>query len=218
MIEASSSSNNSFSIERVLDYLFPPKCGLCGMIGDQHLCGTCESEFIRISPILKYEGDGIRFRGAVAEYHGRGAQAVTRLKYERITSLALPMSELLLTMLKDLQLDDCDAIVPVPIHFWRRYERGFNQSELLCAAMPKDLVRHKMLRRVRRTKPQVRVPSHVRETNLIDAFRASTEATGKRIVLVDDVYTTGHTARECAKALRAAGATEVNILTFAASS
>ena len=104
-----------------------------------------------------------------------------------------------------------DLIVPVPIHWSRKCTRGFNQAELLCqrlSASPHALVRH------RRTRPQVGLTEEERLRNLKDAFQASPIVYGKRILLVDDVLTSGQTARECARALRTAGAREVGFLAF----
>jgi len=135
------------------------------------------------------------------------------LKYNRITSLAPPLAALMYEGYEHLRLDP-DAIVPIPIHWSRRAMRGFNQAESLCQALPKDRVRLDLVRRVRATKPQVGLDRDERRRNLVGAFRASEGAKGLRVLLVDDVSTSGHTAEECAKALIAQGAAEVGLLTL----
>ena len=149
----------------------------------------------------------------VFQYEGRAAQAVRNLKYQRVTSLARPMSELMAQTLQ-AQRWDIDLVVPVPIHFSRRCTRGFNQAEMLCEAIAQSQSKKSLLR-IRRTPPQVGLSRDRRLTNLIGAFRAMPEVAGKSVLLVDDVITTGTTACECARMLRTAGANRVYGLVFA---
>jgi ComF family protein len=100
----------------------------------------------------------------------------------------------------------------VSIHWSRLCRRGFNQAELLCDGLPRERLRPDLLRRIRATRPQAGLSREERLRNLAGAFRANGEAQGLRILLVDDVFTSGQTARECAGALLAAGATKVGIL------
>jgi ComF family protein len=152
----------------------------------------------------------LAFRAHVYDYTGRPAQAVRRLKYSRATSLAEFMSHEILEAALRLGVEQHVA-VPVPIHWRRRGSRGFNQSELLAERL---LPRPALLRRSRPTAPQAGLKLKDRIANLEGAFEASAEVRGLPILLIDDVITTGHTARECAKALLAAGAAEVGILAF----
>jgi ComF family protein len=108
-----------------------------------------------------------------------------------------------------------DVIVPVPLHWTRLFGRGFNQSRLLCQGLPPSLVRPAVLRRVRATKPQSSLSAEERLLTLNGAFRAQEAMAGKDVLLVDDVVTSGTTANECAKVLRAAGAKSVSLLAFA---
>jgi ComF family protein len=131
---------------------------------------------------------------------------VRRLKYSRSTGLASFMSEKIAVSTE--RLSGIDAIVPVPIHWRRRNSRGFNQSEELA---PNGI---NLLERIRATRPQVGLNREQRARNLAGAFRALPGAEGKTILLIDDVVTSGQTARECASALLAVGAIEVGILAF----
>lgn len=194
-----------------LDYLYPSKCGLCGCFGEP-LCSVCRCEMGMGLDLVGVPG--FRFVKSVFTYRGRAAQAVRRLKYERVTSLARPMSEILLDYAVTHSVDRPDAFVPVPIHRSRLCQRGFNQAELLCETLPKNLVL-KAAVRVRPTRPQALLPPEERETNLKGAFRASSSVEGLFVVIVDDVFTTGYTAREVASALKAAGAREIGVLAFA---
>jgi ComF family protein len=113
-----------------------------------------------------------------------------------------------------------DFIVPVPLHWWRRWQRGYNQSETLARAVAAALripFRKSWLRRIRNTPRQVDQTATDRRTNVRGAFRSRLrpEARGKTILLVDDVLTTGTTASEAARALRAAGAARIVVAVLA---
>jgi ComF family protein len=112
------------------------------------------------------------------------------------------------------------VVIPVPLHWWRRFRRGYNQAEILSAAIARQLaVEHRpgWLRRIRRTPSQVQLPESARRTNVRGAFRASRGArlTGTTVLLVDDVLTTGSTASEAARALRKAGASTIHLAVLA---
>lgn len=196
-----------------LEALYPTKCPLCGLLSERSPCGTCFGEFVANDPFATYFDHGLLdFHAAIYRYEGRAAQAVRRLKYSRCTSLAAFMADEIAEAAE--RLPDYDLVVPVPIHWSRRHRRGFNQAELLAERLsptPKALIR------VRSTRPQAGLPREQREKNIQGAFRAATVVSGKRVLLIDDVLTSGHTARECAKALRAAGAAEVGILAYCGS-
>lgn len=106
-------------------------------------------------------------------------------------------------------------VVPVPIHNRRQYDRGFNQAVLLTAKFPAELRAEEALKRVRYTPPQVGLSMSERSDNVRGAFEASEDVAGRHIVLVDDVFTSGATARECARTLLAKGASSVQVLVYA---
>jgi ComF family protein len=135
-------------------------------------------------------------------------------KYGRIRTLARPLSDFLAHA---LPLDErFDCIVPVPLHWRRRWKRGFNQSEFLARALARrsGIPMVKALARSRSTKAQAGLSNHARRQNVMKAFRAR-PVPGKRILLIDDVMTTGATATACALALKRAGAARVALLTVA---
>jgi ComF family protein len=113
------------------------------------------------------------------------------------------------------------VLVPVPLSRDRERERGFNQAALLAERLARGLgapFRVRWLARTRATAPQTELDAAARRANVRGAFVASTAAAGADVVLVDDVLTTGATASECARALRAAGARAVGVLTVARAS
>jgi len=151
-------------------------------------------------------------------YEGTLRELIHLYKYGRIEPLWRPLSELLASA---LPLDErFDAVTPVPLHWRRQWQRGFNQSELLARAMARrrGIPALRALRRVRPTRTQAGLSNTERRKNVAAAFRCrrgSQALAGKRVLLIDDVMTTGSTAAACARALQQAGAASVVLLTVA---
>jgi len=123
-------------------------------------------------------------------------------------------------MMRAMPLDQTfDAVVPVPMHWRRRLERGFNQAELLAnhAAKAAGIPLLRALKRKKRTAAQASLTSAERRGNLANAFEAAKpeKIRGARLLLIDDVLTSGATAGRCAMVLKKAGATQVSVLTLA---
>lgn len=185
-------------------------------MGGLAICSDCLSDMPRRSLTTRLFplAAGIRGCASIFHFEGRAAQAVRRLKYERATSLADPLAEILEAGWKEHSLAGFDSIVPVPIHWRRRATRGFNQAELLCRALPASLVKPELMQRIRATRPQVELSGAERLRSLMGAFAASEECRGQKILLVDDVCTSGGTLIAAAQCLLAAGAKEVRGLTL----
>lgn len=151
--------------------------------------------------------------------------ALHRFKYSRRHGLATSLGRLLIEALEgflqqEIPWSEVEALVPVPLHPARLRERGFNQSERLAREVGRHLgkpVATDWLHRVRNTMPQVGLTASQRQRNVQGAFRAFLPegAQGRGLLLIDDLYTTGATVRECAKALKRAGAGGVWVLTLA---
>lgn len=111
-----------------------------------------------------------------------------------------------------------DAVTHVPMHWRRRRARYFDQAELLAMEIAREweLVPEKLLVRARSCRSQANIAdNNVRRENVRDAFRATAAVKGRRVLLIDDVYTTGATALDCARALKEAGAADIALLTYA---
>jgi ComF family protein len=138
-------------------------------------------------------------------------------KYGRVKTMVRPLGELLAAALP--REEQWDAVVPVPLHWRRRWRRGFNQSELLAQVVARrcGIPVIKALKRVRYTPAQTGLSNTGRRKNVTAAFAAVRWhcVAGSRILLVDDVMTTGSTATACAKVLRRAGAASITLLTVA---
>lgn len=179
------------------------------------LCEECREAFEPAqNAVERLDSGSLSIAIGLYKYEGRVAQAVQRLKYERVTSLADPLANLIEIGFREYGGDSWDMIAPVPIHWRRLCWRGFNQAELLARNLP-HMIQGKGLLRIRATRPQVRLSPEERRTNLLGAFRSDASVRGKAVLLVDDVLTSGSTARACADALVAAGASRVGILALA---
>jgi ComF family protein len=189
-----------------------PICSLCGApfvtpIGADHLCTGCIKRkrvpFIKARSALYYTEDGSR--------------AIKLFKYNGLFALKPAFDAFLYPLLSQFQ--DTDLVVPVPLHRRRLRHRGFNQSLILAKLVAKNLnkkVDYKALKRIRLTKPQTELKGEERRKNVRGAFEITLDTLikGKKVLLIDDVYTTGATITECAQTLKRAGG-EVSVLTLA---
>jgi competence protein ComFC len=153
----------------------------------------------------------------VGAYEGRLRELIHLFKYESMERLGEPLGNFLRSGYP--REVDFDALVPMPIHRKRRTERGFNQSEVLCEALlPLSRIpMERLLERSRHTPRQAGLSGKERRKNVRDAFRVPhpDRVRGKRILLIDDVLTTGASANACALTLKRAGALSVAILALA---
>ena len=194
-----------------IEWVASPLCTRCGVVfaakdGGDRLCGTCTTD---PPPFARAR--------AAAIYDGPVAAAVKRFKFGRqMAYLPLMQSWLQAPPCRELAAA-ADLVVPVPLHPRRLKARGFNQAWLLAQAFPEAPLAREALVRRRHTVPQVGLNPRQRLDNVKDAFAVPDPALvqGKKVLLVDDLFTTGATARECARVLRRAGAPRVEVLTVA---
>lgn len=190
----------------VLNLLTPSLCLACDHPSDAPFCPACTSLLER-SPVPT----------SVFHYAGPIADAIHRYKYQGRSDLAAPLGALLAEAAEPLR-GTVDAVVPVPLHWRRRRRRGFDQAALLAIPVARSIgapVRLRGLRRVRHTASQIDLPRDERQENVRGAFRCWRLADAKRVLLVDDVKTTGATLSAASEALRAGGANEVEALVLA---
>jgi len=228
----------------VIGIVYPPSCVACqAATGEaQALCATCWGDIGFIerpycerlgTPFTIDLGAGLLSPAAIADppvftraravcrFDGTARELVHRLKYGDRVELGLTLGRMMAQAGREL-LGDADLIVPVPLHRTRLWSRRFNQAAVLAKVVSNVsgvALSPLALARVKRTRQQVGLTRPQRADNLQGAFKvpagAKPQIEGRRIVLIDDVLTTGSTANAAARALLRAGARDVDILTFA---
>ncbi|MBD5085276.1 MAG: ComF family protein [Clostridiales bacterium] len=207
----------------LLDLLYPPKCPFCGRVlerGEEGWCASCQEDLPWVGP---GEIRTVDFCDACLSplwYRDGVREGMHRYKFGGGRGHAQLFGLLMAQCLQDRWEDPVDLITWVPLHPKRRRERGYDQAELLARRVGElaGLSVENTLEKVRATAVQSGISEEeARRANVEDAYRVlpGLDLTGKRIVLVDDVVTTGATLSECAAALRQAGAASVAGLTFA---
>jgi competence protein ComFC len=216
-----------------IDWLFPPICAGCGR-PQERFCDDCVQKTPKSNPRVCVLC-GEKLEDPNQQHHcprkdqlgqvyvwglhaGPLRKALHNYKYNRDLGLADAFAELLEGPLGGVG-QQFDLVVPVPLGRKRKKERGYNQAALLAAALCGRMgFRHAPdgLQRVRETRSQVGLSVDQRKENVRGAFKAKTAVvSGKRVLLVDDVLTTGATLNACADALKQAGAVEVHAITLA---
>jgi len=221
----------------MLDLVFPVSCLVCGREGT-YLCENCQPKLSKLinqeclvcqkpSPFGKTHPDCITRNsvdGALAALNHKDpkvSEIIRTFKYNFVSSLANPLATMIVETIKREGLENYFAefiIVPVPLHNRRLNWRGFNQAGLLANSLAENLkisVNNHLVTRSKFTKPQVTLTADDRKKNIQNAFTLTGEVGGKKILLVDDVVTSGSTANELAKLFKQTHAAEVWIATAA---
>lgn len=237
----------------VLDFFLPTRCLMCGIftqtpsttenLSQPSLCSTCWQQLSFITEPccntcaapLSFDGEGCRScHGKIFEfdsaratlvYNDAAKKLITQFKHSGQTGYAQLFAPWMQTAIAK-QAEQYDGIIPVPLHFWRLFKRGYNQAALLAHDLhihgkPKHgkkivPILKNALKRVRHTPSQGHRSAPDRVKNLEKALVANaTLVKGKKLLLIDDVMTTGATLNECARVLKEAGATQVDVLILA---
>lgn len=202
---------------------FPAACPACSAKVDEGV-GFCASCLEQIEPPLAGDalmdhGAGLAFSGAacLAAHAGPVADCVRALKYRRDWAAGSALACLPRQGRPQEFLDWAEIVCPVPLHRQRLVSRGFNQAAWLAKRLGHGNEQMRLLRRIRHTEPQVRLQADRRRQNVAGAFAIDPKhaglAAGRRVLVIDDVLTTGSTLHECASALRSVGAADVRVLT-----
>lgn len=242
------SNNNDMNV--ILDLLFPKKCIGCKKL-DTYFCEGCISDILQTDlvcpvcerlamggqthPVCKrrFGLDGLWSLGI---YQNPLREAIKQLKYRKISDLAGVLVDILVeywALYQPFVFDQIKAdhgvgwvVIPVPLYWWRENSRGFNQSSLIGQTLSKKLglTYCDGLKRIRYTKPQVKLKGNDRHQNIRGAFALDSRPRFNRgrfltldsyVLLIDDVWTTGSTLRECCYVLKRNGARRVWALTLA---
>lgn len=229
-------------IQKAINYVFPFRCSACSNLTDSSdgICGSCWPKFNFITKPYcdiccekfqvnlgedaicgrcishKPKVDTMR---SLLEFAPDTKKLIHKFKYNDKTSLGKFFAKLLYNRFEQ-ELKDVDLIVPVPMHKFKRIFRGYNPPQILASELAKQMNKPtvpELLIKEKMTKNQVGLSRAQRSKNLSGSFAVSKnfDVTGKVILLVDDVLTTGATSNECSKILKKSGASVVKLVTIA---
>jgi len=216
----------------LIDFILPPECpgcrermatatGCCPVC-QQHLIDNAEIKFWSGKESFSHLDSKLYFSTALTfwNYLPEVETIIHLIKYEGRTKLGVWMGEFITAnFLSAGKFPEYDLVIPMPLHIVRKRERGYNQSEMIARGLfsQKELNDSEYLARVRKTATQTALGAEERQENVIDAFQVKNieKIQGKKILIIDDVITTGATLNSAAKVLLAAGAGSVNSLALA---
>ena len=202
-------------LKYILKLLYPPgsKCLCCGELRltkqEDCMCDECIAELN--SKMSEHSVNGLYLSGIYAPfyYETPARQLIRSLKYSGIKAAAVPLGR---AMAQRILSEGCfGGIVPIPLHKSRQRMRGFNQAVVLAEQIAEhmDIPVFHALQRNKKTNQQARLNKDQRHSNVENAFACIADVAGKRLLLIDDVCTSGSTAESCAEILLSAGAAEV---------
>ena len=192
-------------------------CGAATGCREDWICPACREALTQGWVGASPPPEGFDAAAFACVYHGAAVGIVTQLKYRGVTRLAGFMGADMARAYRFIEPTGADCVTCVPMHPKRRVRRGYNHAELLARELSGriGIPFVELLERVRDTPQQAKLEDDARRANVTGAFRALDAAGGRRVLLVDDVCTTGSTATACARALRAAGAGAVYLVCYA---
>lgn len=220
--------------ERLQKLIFPPVCGICGKQNENYLCGKCNLELQRQSEFQinsyvtetgfkrKHFDEHLFF----FQYHGLIREQIIKYKFNDEAYKYKAISNFILKnfILKDSKIfktiNDYDVIIPVPVSKKRLKERGYNQAELvarqIAKVLDKRLVTNCLYKSINIV-AQSTLNKEEREENIKGVYEVKNKDNllNKKVLLIDDIYTTGSTANECCKVLEEAGARKIGVMTIA---
>lgn len=210
--------------EKIKFLIYPNVCLVCGKKILENKTYACE----KCKDILKYSMkrqikvySDMYFTKLITcfEYKGLIRNKILAYKFKNKSYLGNSFAQIMSENLQSIK-DEFDIIIPVPIHYKRYLSRGYNQSQILANQISKCLNKKcvtGVLKKFKNVVPQSTLDHVARKTNVINTYqiRNVSKILGKRILLVDDIYTTGATANECARVLKMHGAKDVIVATIA---
>ncbi len=211
-------------LDCVLNFIFPPVCGICLKISGKYICEECMEliKFKSLNKIDTYNNKNFKEHLYIFKYEGIIRQRILDYKFREKSYLHSSFSEMILNSKENIEfIKKYDVLIPIPIHKDRMRTRGYNQSELIAKDLVYEIKNIKLENRVLiKTKniiAQSSLNKKQRENNIKDVYqiKSAEKVMNKKVLLLDDIYTTGSTVNECAKILKEAGCIEVGIITIA---
>ena len=210
-------------INYAINLAFPNVCGICDKICREDLCKKCEIKLNNITKVKidNYNNKNFKKHLYIFKYEGIIKETLIKFKFREKAFIYKAFVNFLIKNKKVCRfLKSYDIIIPVPIHYNRKVTRGYNQSALIAKELAKKLnikCEEKVLFKKINNKPQSTKNKEERQKNIIDVYytRNEEQISNKKIILLDDIYTTGSTVNECSKILKLAGAKYVDVMTIA---
>lgn len=215
--------NGEKVLEQVLNIIFPNVCGICGKIDKNSLCPKCKIKIKKNenAKIIKIKNKNFTEYGYLFKYNGIIREKILDYKFNDKSYLYKTFTEIIIKNKKICGfIKKYDIIIPVPIHKKRRKERGYNQSKLIAKEIAKRLeinMEKDVLYKIKNNKAQMLLTKKEREINIKNVYKIIEvqKIKNKKILLLDDIYTTGNTVNECSKMIKEAGASKIAVLTIA---
>jgi len=213
-------------LDKILDLIYPPVCGICGKLDENSLCKKCE---INLNSQAKFEIDDYTGEKDVFydehlyifPYESIIRKVILKYKFNDSSYLYKTFVNFLIKNSNFVEnLKTYDIMIAIPISKERKKSRGYNQSELIARSLSKT-INVKMvvncLGKIQNTVPQSVLNKEERKKNIKNAYKIyeKSQIIDRKVLIVDDIFTTGSTANECSKVLKEAGAKKVGVFTIA---
>ena len=211
--------------DNILDLIYPPVCGICGKLNQNYLCKKCQKVLENQSKFVIDENQdfnqNLNKHLYIFKYEGIIRSMILNYKFNEKSYLYITFVNFLLKNEKFFKiLKSYDTIIPVPISSERKNERGYNQSELLAKELAKKLniecVKNCLIKN-KNIIEQSKLNKEERQKNIQGVYilRNKEKLINKKLLLIDDIYTTGSTVNECCKILKQANPRKIDVLTIA---
>lgn len=209
-----------YILNKALEYIFLPCCGVCNKLGEGYLCRRCEKELEKYIVNLKHILENAE-AFHVFKYEKLIRKMIIGYKFNDKSYLYKTFCEIIVKNKKTLEfIKSYDIIIPVPIHKKRKKERGYNQSELIVQELSRRIgIKYykNILVKTINNKPQSTLSKEMRKENTENVYKLAEKEkiNNKKVLLFDDIYTTGATANSCIQELKKAKTKKIGLLTLA---
>lgn len=211
-----------FLFNNIINELYPKQCIICGKLYNDEICNKCYKTLEILVKSQKYENKSFNEHIYLFKYEGKIRNLIIDYKFNDKAYLSNFFTKIIIKNEKICRkIKSYDIIIPVPIHKKRKNERGYNQSELIAKKIAKNINELELvidcLIKEKNTVAQSTLTKQQRKQNVKQVYKLENKEKiqNKKIILIDDIYTTGSTVEECSKILKQNGAKEILILTIA---
>lgn len=211
-----------FLLNKIINELYPKQCIICGKLYSDEICNKCYKTLEILAKSQKYENKSFSKHIYLFKYEGKIRKLIIDYKFNDKAYLSNFFAKIIIKNEKICRkIKSYDIIIPVPIHKKRKNERGYNQSERIAKKIAKNINELELvtdcLIKQKNTVAQSTLTKQQRKQNVKQVYKIGNKEKiqNKKIILLDDIYTTGATAEECSKILKQNGAKEILVLTIA---